>query len=209
MRFTIEDPETSCDPTAAMHDARSVVTCGICYYGDLPPKPFPRATRIAAFARRDFYSELRTGLEKVAEVLRGHGYKAVVPADSNRPTDRPPAIEAGVGRYGKNSMVITDSYGSWVLLGSILTTAALPLGVPAEPACGPCSVYLRRCPTGAILEAGVPLNPTTQRAKTDSWRPLKADRAAGEGDFDDSFWVDPVDVLEASDHELRRRFGHF
>lgn len=155
LSFTTRDPSVSCDPRASLESVRSIVTCGLYYYCDPPPKPDPRAARIASYARRDLYSDLRRGLEQVAKVLRAHGFSAVVLADSSRLTDRPPAVEAGLGRYGKNSMVITYSHGSWVLLGSILTTAYLPEGSPVEPECGPCRACIVRCPTGAIVDEGV------------------------------------------------------
>ena len=153
--FTTREPWISCDPAASLRGVRSIITCGLYYYCDPPPKPFSTAARIASYARRDFYTELRKGLEAVAVALRERGFEAVVMADSNRLTDRPPAVEAGLGRYGKNSMVITHTHGSWVLLGSVLTTAELPEGSPSKPDCGPCRACMVRCPTGAIVAEGV------------------------------------------------------
>ncbi len=248
MRFTTESPHISCNPLATMTGVASVITCGLYYYRPLDPKPYPRAARIAAFARKDFYKDLRQGLEYVADVLRRRGHKATVLADSNRLTDRPPAVEAGIGRYGKNSMVITYSHGSWVLLGSILTTAALPPGEPVLPDCGSCTACMSKCPTGAIIDDGVidarkclayvlqapgdipeelreavadrlygcddcqaccPLNKVSlrsviRRPGSAAMTPLEQNENA-----DASFWVDPVEILTASDDELDRRFGHF
>ncbi len=238
MRFTFERPEVSCDPRSTLPDVRTVVTCGLAYPAELPPKPFRRAARIAAYARKDYYSQLRTGLEQVAGVLRENGHEAVVLADSNALTDRPPAVEAGIGRYGKNSMVITHTHGSWVLLGSVLTSAELSPGSPSPPDCGACTLCATRCPTGAITAEGV-IDATRCIAYLlqapgdipEATREAVGDRLYGCDDCQiccplnriavtDSqptaseerrgqAWVDPVAVLEASDSWLSMRFGHF
>ncbi len=238
MRFTFERPEVSCDPRSTLPEVRTVVTCGLAYPAELPPKPFRRAARIAAYARKDYYSELRSALEHVAGVLRAKGHEAVVVADSNAFTDRPPAVEAGIGRYGKNSMVITYTHGSWVLLGSVLTSAELSNGSPSTPDCGACTLCAARCPTGAITAEGVidarrciayllqapgDIPEAAREAVGDrlygcddcqSCCPLNRNavtdrRSTMAEELRGQAWVDPVVVLEAPDSWLRQRFGHF
>lgn len=64
------------------------------------------------------------------------------------------AQAAGLGRLGRNSMLITPRYGNRVHLVSIVTDAALdpdPLlqWEPCPPGCARC---IRACPAGAIME---------------------------------------------------------
>lgn len=66
-------------------------------------------------------------------------------------SDRAIAVRAGLGFIGKNSMLITDKYGSRVYIGYILTD------YPIEPdeqhisnGCGDCSKCVDSCPIGAI-----------------------------------------------------------
>ena len=53
---------------------------------------------------------------------------------------------------GKNTCIISPTIGSWLLLGEIVTTAALPLDEPAADRCGTCRRCIEACPTGAITE---------------------------------------------------------
>lgn len=59
---------------------------------------------------------------------------------------------AGLGRIGKNTLLVTREYGSMVWLGAVLTTAELepdgPSRVPACPAA--CRRCLDACPVGAL-----------------------------------------------------------
>jgi epoxyqueuosine reductase len=75
--------------------------------------------------------------------------------DTGRGVDRAVAVRAGVGWYGKNAMVLTPDAGSWVVLGELVTTVALPPDEPLFKGCGHCVRCLERCPTGALVAPGV------------------------------------------------------
>jgi epoxyqueuosine reductase len=62
------------------------------------------------------------------------------------------AQRAGLGWIGKHSNLVSGQYGSWLLLGEILTTAALEPDEPGSDLCGTCTLCIRACPTGAITE---------------------------------------------------------
>jgi epoxyqueuosine reductase QueG len=61
----------------------------------------------------------------------------------------------GIGAIGKNGLLINSRFGSRLMLGGILTTAALPeMRYPetAEPGCPPdCHICAEACPVGAIM----------------------------------------------------------
>jgi epoxyqueuosine reductase len=46
--------------------------------------------------------------------------------------------------------VINERIGSWLLLGEVITTLALPVDDPAVDRCGTCRRCIDACPTGAI-----------------------------------------------------------
>jgi epoxyqueuosine reductase len=57
-----------------------------------------------------------------------------------------------VGWLGKNSCVINERIGSWVLLGELITTLDVAHDDPAIDRCGTCTRCIDACPTGAITE---------------------------------------------------------
>ena len=75
--------------------------------------------------------------------------------DENDHVDREAAARAGVGFYGKNTMLITRTHGSWVVLGTLVTDVALETTPPLELDCGQCRLCIDACPTGALDEPGV------------------------------------------------------
>ncbi|HEY6149901.1 MAG TPA: tRNA epoxyqueuosine(34) reductase QueG, partial [Gaiellaceae bacterium] len=75
--------------------------------------------------------------------------------DANQHVDREAAARSGVGFYGKNTMLITRRFGSWVVLGTLVTQAELEPTPPLDADCGSCTLCIEACPTGALDEPGV------------------------------------------------------
>ncbi len=153
MHFTYGRPDRSTDPGATLAGARALVVGARSYARRPPPGTGPHRARVAAYQWGDHYDRLRHGLAEMAAVLSAGGWEAVVLADDNRLVDRAAAERAGLGWFGRNTMLLTPRRGSSVVLGAVLTDAPLP---PAErvvpPSCGPCRRCLPACPTGALAD---------------------------------------------------------
>jgi epoxyqueuosine reductase len=151
LRFTISQPEVSCHPENLLPGARTIVAAALCYY--VPgPTPGPGEGRLPRYAWRDHYSVLREKLDLLGRRLGGE-YRVLV--DQNQHVDREGARRAGIGFYGKNTMLITPRYGSWVVLGALLTEAEIEPSAPLDLDCGSCRLCIDACPTGALDEPGV------------------------------------------------------
>lgn len=78
------------------------------------------------------------------------GGRAVPLVDSNMLPERYIAKLCGIGFLGKNNMLITQRYGSYVFLGEIITDLALGNSEILQSQCRGCNICLKACPTGAI-----------------------------------------------------------
>jgi epoxyqueuosine reductase len=150
MRFTMTRPEESCHPETLLEGARTVVSAALCYYAPAP-EPRPGEGRLPRYTWWDAYAELRERLDALGRRL-GADYRVLV--DENQHVDREAAARAGVGFYGKNTLLITRRFGSWVVLGTLVTTAELEPTKPLELDCGSCRLCIDACPTGALDEPG-------------------------------------------------------
>lgn len=151
MRFTMATPEVSCHPELLLPGARSVVSAALCYWAP-GPEPGPGEGRLPRYAWWDAYAALRDRLGALGRELGG-AYRVLV--DENQHVDREAAARAGVGFYGKNTMLITRTHGSWVVLGTLVTDVEVETGAPVSRGCGSCTLCIDACPTGALDEPGV------------------------------------------------------
>jgi epoxyqueuosine reductase len=151
MRFTMAQPEVSCHPESLLPGARSVVSAALSYYAP-GPEPKPGEGRLPRYTWSNRYAELREKLEQLGARLGG-SYRVLV--DENQHVDREGAARAGVGFYGKNTLLITRRHGSWVVLGTVVTTAEIERSAPLDLDCGACTRCIDACPTGALDDPGV------------------------------------------------------
>ena len=151
MRFTMAQPEVSCHPETLLQGARTIVSAANCYYAPEPPLAAGEG-RVARYTWSDGYAVLR---ERLAELGRRIGGEYRVLVDADQHIDREAAARSGVGFYGKNTMLITRRHGSWVVLGTLVTTAEIESTAPLALDCGACTLCIEACPTGALDEPGV------------------------------------------------------
>jgi epoxyqueuosine reductase len=151
MRFTTTQPEVSCHPEALFPDARTVVSAALCYWAPAR-EPGAGEARLPRYTWADRYADLREALDALGRRLGGE-YRVLV--DANQHVDREGAARAGLGFYGKNTMLITQRHGSWVVLGTLVSAAAVEPTPRLDLDCGSCRLCVDACPTGALDEPGV------------------------------------------------------
>lgn len=146
--------EERLDPARLLPGARSVVVVAASYApGPGDPEPAAGELVVARYARgRDYHNVLIKPVRKLAAWLRGLGASVYAEVDAGAVMEKFWAQEAGLGWIGKNGCLIHERLGSWLLLGALITDAALEPDAPHPDRCGDCNLCIPACPTGAIVE---------------------------------------------------------
>lgn len=155
--------EVRVDPARIVEGTQSVLVAAARYHDGRPDARFVGADgassaafgRAARYARGPDYHRvmkrrLRTLQHELEDALPGTRGK--VCCDIEPIPERELAERAGIGRIGKNTLLIADGLGSWTVLACYFTTAQLqptPRAEDSDP-CGTCTRCIDACPTGAI-----------------------------------------------------------
>ncbi|MGD9402015.1 MAG: tRNA epoxyqueuosine(34) reductase QueG [bacterium] len=143
------------DPGRRLKTARTVVTACLSYNtGETPPGDAGMGI-IAPYTRANFYGEIKSRLANVASAM-GEEFGATSKVSSNYVSlaEKPLAARSGLGFYGKNGIIINPGYGSFIVLGEIVTDLEIEPDPPLDMDCGECTACIRACPTGAIEKPG-------------------------------------------------------
>ena len=155
MGWMEETLERRSHPTAMWTDARSAVVLGVNYGPDIDPLTQLEAgdrAAISVYAQGDDYHDvIKKRLKELAGWMhRRFGEEVKVFVDTAPLMEKPLAQRAGLGWQGKHTNLVSRQFGSWLFLGSVLTTLDLPADAPEVDHCGRCSACLDICPTQAF-----------------------------------------------------------
>ena len=141
------------DIRACFPDVKSVISVALNYY---TPHQRPEGKEYAKIARygwgRDYHKITERRLKSLSHWLENQEstIKTRYYADTGPIQDKVWAQRSGLGWIGKNGNLITRQYGSWIVLGEILTNIPLTPDRPHAEHCGTCTRCLDACPTNAI-----------------------------------------------------------
>lgn len=155
------------DLRLTLESVRSVLVVGQEYFQEDPPgvPEDPSRGVVARYARgEDYHDAMRSRLDELVGWIRGAAGGEV---EARSYVDTGPILErelgwrAGLGWFGKNTMLIHPRRGSYFFLGLLLLDLDLPFDPPfAADRCGTCEACVDACPTGALLgrdENGAPV----------------------------------------------------
>jgi len=188
------------DPQTLLEGARTAVILATDHATHAAPEhdgPCPPGRgRVARYAWGDDYHDLlRERINRLAAWLERHapGCKTRGFVDSAPFPEREFGWLAGLGWFGKNTMLIDPAGGSFFFLTVLLTDLPLPCDAPIEvDHCGTCTACLDACPTGAFVEPRV-LDATKciSSLTIEDHGPIAADLRAAMGE-----WVFGCDICQ-------------
>jgi epoxyqueuosine reductase len=158
------------DPSEFLAGAQSVVCLAFAYATPQPAGDRLRG-RVSNYAwSADYHTATRDVLTQVARELDGAAGSPVtaIACDTKPLAERAFAARAGLGWVGKHTNLIAPGLGSFVFLGEIVTTLALPPDAPLRKTCGSCARCVDACPTRALrgdytIDATLCISDLTQR----------------------------------------------
>lgn len=153
--FTPQDISARIAPEKLLPGARSVIVILFPYrpVDDRPETTSELRANIACYARsKDYHLIVRQYLDRLAARLaHHHPDDSFLPfVDTSPLPDRYLAYAAGLGYFGLNQCLINDRYGTYVVIGGIITTLEYPPDRPLERTCLQCEQCLRACPGQAL-----------------------------------------------------------
>lgn len=154
--FEETDVERKADLRVSMPKAKTILSIAFPYFHD---GSMSKGGYFSLYTLgKDYHVVVRGLLEEIATLLREKGYEAECFVDNNALPERLIAYLSGVGDIGRNHMLITKTYGSYVFLGEILTDLEVesqerPLEeLFAYAVCADCTRCLKACPTRILGE---------------------------------------------------------
>ena len=158
MAWMAREPSRRADPRLVLPGCRSLISVGMNYDTGHWPTEGPGYGRVARYAwGKDYHEVLGDRLKQLEARILDLAPESMTRSyvDTGPIMEKAWAQEAGLGWIGKHSNLVSSEWGSWLLLGEILTTLDLPPDESATDLCGSCSLCVQACPTGAIVEPGV------------------------------------------------------
>lgn len=163
MEWMAKHVESLVDARRLLADARSVICVAASYHFPVerPPADAEKGL-IARYALGEDYHEVfKDRIHDLADYIRATwpGAHTKCGVDITPIMEREYAAAAGLGWVGKNTCILNQRRGSWILLGEVMTSLELAYDTPVADLCGSCTRCIDACPTQALhapyrLDAG-------------------------------------------------------
>lgn len=149
-------------PELIFDQPKSIISIALAYPSKIENEPKRvRGERRGEFARaswgRDYHFVLQEHIDQLVKYMRNilgkeAEFKSMV--DTGELIDVAVAARAGIGFIGRNGLLITKEFGSYVYLGEIITNIPFDPDPLVDYDCGDCRRCIDGCPTQALLGNG-------------------------------------------------------
>lgn len=155
--LTYMENQLRTDPAALLTGAKSAIIF-VSYYKQEKEAFSKDKGIIASYARgKDYHAIHRKRLKKFIVWLEEKASQKNICkgfSDSSLVLEKALAVKAGLGWFGKNTLLIHRKFGTFTLLSGLFTSLALPTTTALNlrlPRCGTCTRCLDACPTQAFI----------------------------------------------------------
>lgn len=144
-------------------EPRSIISIALAYPSRLRERPEKiKGEKRGQFARASWGTDYHfILLDKLKELIayiqseiQNESFEFKPMVDTGELVDVAVAQRAGLGFVGRNGLLITEEFGSYVYLGEVITNIPFEPDQPMENQCGECTRCLDLCPTSALLGEG-------------------------------------------------------
>ncbi len=152
MNFLERNLEKRFDLKNILPNAKTALVFSISYNFEQKLNDEMKISRYALV--KDYHLVILEKLKKVDEFikLKAENYQSKIFVDTGPILEKQIAKKAGIGWQGRNSLIISKEYGSWIFLGIIITNLDLENDEEQPDYCGKCRLCIDSCPTHAITE---------------------------------------------------------
>ncbi len=156
--FEEKDIRKRLDVRNVFPECKSIIAIGIPYAeGYKKPAVSNKGLLSVVSCGEDYHEKLRAALEKLAlEIIKHKEFKYEICVDTSPLIDREICKNAGIGSYGKNTLLINEKYGSFINIGYMLTDLEIQCENDTRNIniCKDCGICIKSCPNNAILADG-------------------------------------------------------
>lgn len=158
--FEHKNIEERIKPKLSLDSAKTIISIAVAYPHKLKQQPQKTAYKRGKFTPNswglDYHYVLQDKLDQLAkgieELTADFEYKGMV--DTGALVDTAVARRAGIGFIGKNGLVISKEFGSYMFLGELITNLDIEPDQPVDYDCGDCNRCVTACPTSCLIGDG-------------------------------------------------------
>lgn len=158
--FEHKNIEDRIKPKLSLASAKTIISIAVAYPHKLKQQPQKTAYKRGKFTPNswglDYHYVLQDKLDRLAkgieELTANFEYKGMV--DTGALVDTAVARRAGIGFIGKNGLVISKEFGSYMFLGELITNLDIEPDQPVDYGCGDCNRCVTACPTSCLIGDG-------------------------------------------------------
>lgn len=158
--FEHKNIEERIKPKLSLASAKTIISIAVAYPHKLKQQSQKTAYKRGKFTPNswglDYHYVLQDKLDRLAkgieELTADFEYKGMV--DTGALVDTAVAQRAGIGFIGKNGLVISKEFGSYMFLGELITNLDIEPDQPVDYGCGDCNRCVTACPTSCLIGDG-------------------------------------------------------